>query len=412
MAEQDEPAAWRPRAAKQNDSGGGATPSAAQSETEANARKSSPGTEGQSGFADGKNSFDQAPDFSGTEFQNFGQALAASMEANDYHPVIVFGTNNAGKTSMLMSLFAIMRTESDRLQTGCKLGYPLLGLESTLGQRLHRDAKRLFEVGTQSFLKGEDIAATKTPYPFFVPVEFTPPNRPRVKFAFLESNGEWYRPKIEKGKRIDEHDELYQPLRPQIEQVIERYQGGITFIYIAPYTQGRVYGATDEYADLANLDSASQALVGVLKAYDAKRQGGGRALDKHLILVTKWDKRASGALRRAGEIEEDRADLQEFFARTYGEAHAEFVSVAVDNSQKALNAYCSGIITDSGPIRIDRDEETKAIVDDYAIRLWRVLYKNALQGAGQDPVEPFPLPPQPPAVVLAFRKFLDLLSGG
>lgn len=411
MAEDDEPQAWKPSNKRP------AGESSAESDNQEFARPGPSDVDPENRIYESAASVgSEQLNFEESDFENFGYDLATVMAANGYHPVILFGTNNSGKTSLLMSLFGVLRTESDRLQTGMKLGAPLLGLETELGRQLHANAKRLFEIGTQSFLRGEEIPATKTQLPFFIPVEFAPKGegKPAVRFAFLESNGEWYRPLQQKGQKLSELTDLYPQLRPQIEQVVERFQGGMSFIYVAPFTQGKVYAPSDDYGDVANLESASQALVGVLKAYETARQGGGRPFDKHLMLVTKWDKRAAGALDRAKEIEEDREDLEEFFATTYMQAHAEFTSIGVREDQKALNSYCSGIMGEKGLLPLGKDEDTKHVVTGYPIRLWTWLYKNALENADPElaPVEPFPSRRGPPAFVLWLRGVLDAISGG
>lgn len=411
-----EPEAWRPSktpAGETESDNADAGNSSTEEQVSSDEAENSPEARSQTGpAAPSPPAEDPDRDSESREFESFGYDLASVMEANDYHPVILFGTTNSGKTSLLMSLFSVLRTESDRLKTGLSLCAPLLGRETNLARALHEDARHTFEIKTLAFQQGEKIPSTKLKRPFFIPVEFKPPDgKESVKFAFLESNGEWYQTLQERGQRLNEMSELYKELQPQIQQVIERYQGGISFLYMAPYTQGSVYGEADNHGDVVNLEGASQALVGVLKEYEKTRQNGGRPYDKHLMLVTKWDKRGAGAIDRAKEIEEDREDLGNFFATKYMQAHAEFVSLNVNEGQRSLNAYCSGIMGDKGLLPLGRDEETKEVVEGYPIRLWGWLYKNALAAKDEPVVNPFPEGPRTPGIFRWFKNVLDAISG-
>ena len=106
------------------------------------------------------------------------------MSDNHYHPVVLFGTNFSGKTSLLLSLFATINSETE-LQTGLFLCDPILGSSNELGRTLHAEARHTFEVKTQAFKEGEKIPKTNVTLPFFVPVEFRPLDKPAIKFAFF-----------------------------------------------------------------------------------------------------------------------------------------------------------------------------------------------------------------------------------
>jgi hypothetical protein len=338
-----------------------------------------------------------------------GAHLAHALQEGGYHPVILFGTNFSGKTSLLLSLLATLISEP-RLATGLVLCDPILSSGSGIGRRLHDEARKLFEVMTQAFLEGENIPATRLPLPFFVPVELRPAGKPPVRLAFLESNGEWYRPLREKGKPLVASDRLYPQLRGEIEDLIATFQGGMSFMYLIPYTQGYVSAERDGMKDAEEIESASLAIAGVLRAYDRIRANH-RVNDRHLMLVTKWDARSVRDIDRAGGLQEDRADLDEFVGHRYGKALAAFQGLAVAPEQRSLNAYCAGLINERGRLQMRQGDDAREVVMSYPVRLWDWLYRNALTAADQPAVSLFPKPPQPPAFIRAWRRLLDFVSG-
>jgi hypothetical protein len=338
-----------------------------------------------------------------------GAHLARALQEGGYHPVVLFGTNFSGKTSLLLSALATLMSEP-RLGTGIVLCDPILGSESGVGRQLHTEARKLFEVMTQAFLEGEKIPATRLPLPFFVPVEIRPAGKPAMRFAFLESNGEWYRPLREKGKSLVGSERLYPQLRTEIEDFIASFQGGMSFIYLIPYTQSYVHSERDELKDADEVESASLAIAGVLRAYDRIRATH-RVSDRHLMLVTKWDAHSARASDRADGLQEDRIDLDEFAGRRYAKAIAAFQSLAVAPEQRSLNAYCAGLMNERGLLQLRQGDDVRDVVMTYPIRLWNWLYRNALI-AKELPIEPlFPEAPKPPWLVLAWRGLLDFMSG-
>lgn len=330
------------------------------------------------------------------DMQNVGLDLAAAMNSNDQeplHPVVLFGTANSGKTSLLLSLFSTLTTQAS-LETGLFLLPPLLGDSSPVGQKLHDEARHTFELKTQHFIDGQKIGKTNVDLPFFVPVEFRPKNRPPVRFAFMESNGEWYRPD-KKGET------LFKPLRRGIETFISRYEGGITFLYLVPYTQAYVDEQADNLEDSRQLSEASLAIAGVLKTYNSVRVAH-RDRDNHLMLVSKWDAHNRGDPEQSAADAVDRSELEAFCNRRHSQALATFRGLGLRDDQIKLDAYCAGVIGQSGLLHPRHD---------YAVRLWTWLYKNALRERDHSPVSPFPEKPQPPAIWRFITSALDKITG-
>lgn len=346
----------------------------------------------------------------GEELRSLGVDLARAMEDEGYHPVILFGTNNSGKTSILMSLFATI-TNEPMLNTGLSLCDPILGSHARIAKELHREAEHSFQVKTQAFLAGEKIDKTSTKFPFFIPVDFRPPDgRPSVKFAFLESNGEWYRPENSDGRSMSQVDKLYPALRGEIESFIANYQGGITFIYAAPVTQTEVYAASENTHDSKEVGYACLAIKGVMQSYDRIRANG-RAQDKHLMLVTKWDAKSARDADRPAGIEEDRHEVEKFVNQRYGQALSAFQGLNIDPRNRNINAYCAGMINERGVIRLKSDDFARGVIASYPIRLWTYLYRNALIARGDEPMGPFHEPPAPPIWKRVLDKLLDGISG-
>lgn len=350
------------------------------------------------------------PDFTSGDLSSLGRDLANAMQEGGYHPVVLFGTNNSGKTSILMSLFSTLSVEP-RLETGLSLCDPLLGARTEVARHLHKEAAHTFKIKTEAFLIGEKIPKTSTSLPFFIPVEFRPPDgKPPVKFAFLESNGEWYRPLISDGTSLSDTEKLYPDLRKEIEDFIASYQHGITFIYTAPVTQGEVYAQSDATFDTDEIRYASMAIRGVLDIYDSIRANG-RSEDKHLMLVTKWDAKSARDADRAAGIEEDREALLEFCSRKYNQALAAFQGLNLRPEQKHINAYCAGMINKTGLINVSADDSVSKIITSYPVRLWEFLYRNALEARGTEPLSPFKSPKAPNGFARAITRILDFISG-
>lgn len=315
-----------------------------------------------------------------------GIELAAGLDAAGYHPVVLFGNANSGKTSLLLSLLALIRTEP-KLATGLELGDPVVPTDSLYGQYLHDQAEGFFGRKTQDFIEGKASPKTAIELPFFIPIVFRPEGKPEIRFAFMESNGEWYRPDRQS-------DKLFPALRQQIEEFIATYQGPITFIHLLPYTQQAVYGsAANQLTDDHEMKEASLAIVGALLAYQKARVN--KQDDVHLVLVTKWDAHDRQDNDRADVLQHTGSEPREFADDRYSQAMAVFRGLGLRSDQQFLNSYCSGIIAGQAVTMPKRGDELRDAVLNYPTQLWRWLYRSTLEQLGEVPIDPFPTPPKP-----------------
>lgn len=330
------------------------------------------------------------------DLENLGVDLASAMAGEGlegFQPVVIFGTNNSGKTSLLLSLFSTLLTQN-RLETGLFLADPILGSSSPIGEKLHSEARHTFQMKTQHFMDGRKTQKTNIELPFFIPVEVRPKDRPAVRFAFLESNGEWYRPQRD-------GDSLFPKLKRAIETFVSCYQGGIIFLYLVPYTQAGVYDSADRRVDEREVADASLAISGVLQAYNDIRATD-RGRDRHLMLVSKWDAHDKTETERSTADEVSKAEVEEFCEKRYRQAFSTFKGLQLPAGRFDVKPYSAGIINDVG-LQQHRH--------DYSVRLWEWLYRGALENADLAPVSPFPAKPQKPAIVRLVTGLLDRISG-
>lgn len=330
----------------------------------------------------------------GNDVDASGIQLAFGVDAAGYHPVVLFGNANSGKTSLLLSLFALLRTEP-QLDTGLELGDPIIPVDSLYGEYLSDQAEGFFGRKTQDFIEGRASPKTAIELPFFIPVVFRPEGKPEIRFAFMESNGEWYRPDRSSEK-------LFPKLRRQIEDFLATYQGPITFIHLLPYTQQAVYvGTGDKLTDEFEMREASLAIAGALYAYQKARVN--KQDDRHLVLVTKWDAHDRQELNRADVLQHTGNEAADFANERYAQAMAVFRGLGLQGHQQKLNAYCSGIMAGQNVTMPKRDDELREAVLNYPMQLWRWLYRSTLEQLSEQPVDPFPAAPRPHW----FLRFLD-----
>jgi hypothetical protein len=339
-------------------------------------------------------------DFSAGSVEQAGLHLARDIEAGGYHPVVLFGSAASGKTSLLLSLFAALKVEPD-LRTGLAVGDPIMDMSSEYGRYVHENAVQFLAQKTQDFIEGRAAPKTALLYPFFIPVILRPEGKPEQKIAFMESNGEWYRPDRNTS-------ELFPRLKRQIEDFISNYQGGITFIHLLPYTQQGVRSPTvDKLLDSSEMLDASLAVVGALQSYDRIRVE--KQYDSHLLLVTKWDAHSPPGATKLDVLGGRAGESEVFVREKYPQALTALQGLGLQASQINLNNYCAGLMNESGILTLKQDNELRPAVMGFPINLWGWLYRRALESSGQIPTSLFPLPPKEFALITYVRRLLNRL---
>lgn len=324
-----------------------------------------------------------------------GFQIAAGLTSAGYHPVVLFGNANSGKTSLLLSLISLIRTEPD-LHCGLDLGEPVLNTDTPYGRYLRDQAEGFYGKKTQDFIEGKAAPKTAIEAPFFIPVVFRPEGKPEVRLAFMESNGEWYRPDRES-------DKLFPALRRQIEEFLSAFQEPVSFIHLLPYTQQATYtSGTDQYTDDSEINEASLAIVGALKAYLDVRAN--KMEDRHLMLVTKWDAHDKGEMDRVSVLQ-DSSDLERFLCNRYNQAFAFYRGMGLQSHQQQLATYCAGQMRGQSVIMPRRGEELHDALIEFPTRLWQWLYKTTLEQLGEQSLEPFPSQPRPHWFVRLLNRF-------
>jgi len=312
--------------------------------------------------------------------------LAEQMNERGYHPVILFGSSNSGKTSMLLSLFAAATTQVE-LQVGVHLNDSIISANSTYGEYLRNSSRNFFQSQLTNFIEGKAAQNTLIKFPFFVPIDFTSSNGETVKIAFMEGNGEWFQPKRGEDGSIFTSD-----LNPAIELFIQSFQSGISFIYVLPFTQ-RESGQSDGYSldeDISRRD-AGLAIKGVIEQYRDVR-GGKTSDDRHMMLVTKWDARYDPRNVEGDDLhdvlKQSVDDVKVYLENNahYRTAVVAFQSIA-DVKVKNVRNYCSGRIRGKAIDWPTRDHDHYESINSFPVELWKWLYSGA---CGIEQSNPFP----------------------
>jgi ABC-type dipeptide/oligopeptide/nickel transport system ATPase component len=326
------------------------------------------------------------------EFRAQGKKLAAKMVELDIHPVIIVGSKGTGKTAMLTSLLALLKSPAGEA-VNIQLDEPLIALSDPYGKEVYDSAKQYYHQGAIGVMAGQAMQATTERLPFFIPLVITPKNGSPVRFAFLESAGEWYEAKADS---VD----FYPGFKYEIEEVLRHYSGAISTIYVAPLTQKTIKTAEtiDDDENKKLIHGADLALCGVLTAYQKIRINMSK--DAHIFLLTKWDALLSihSAARAAVTLEDalskpDFKQAQQMAGQLYPSAFTMFQALPVPTDKQVLLPYSSGLIAGRDIIR---NSVHQPLLDKHRKKLWNILYGNAIETHAKDAAlfrEPVVAPP-------------------
>lgn len=323
--------------------------------------------------------------------QRMGRQLAAQMEEQGYHPVVLFGSAASGKSSLLASLLAYLQVDTSA-KVQIQLGDQLILDDDAYGSEAHKEASTFFYRSVEEFIGGKAHASTQAKYPFFIPVVLKPHgNLPEMKFAFLESRGEWYQPKMDTN-------EVFQRLKEEVSGVLLNFSKGISFLHVAPYTQVNTWdedAVSQQGKDLQLRKEADLALVGALNAYKIVRPL--KHEDAHLFLISKWDAYAPPGSPTGSFSAPSVEEVQGVALERYSRGYTAFCSLHLGDQdlwQKQIMQYSSGLI--SGRSILAPTGDVREQVYRYPRVLWNWLYENATRGGGHArKLFPNPPPPKP-----------------
>jgi hypothetical protein len=322
--------------------------------------------------------------------EKIGRLIAEKMQDHGFHPVVIFGSPYSGKSTMLQSLFGYLMTEVDQ-GVGIYLDESMIPEGTAYGRFARDSAHAFFYRGMQEFIDGKGEQKTRARAPFFIPVRIVPPNKPEVRIAFMESDGEWYKPEKDTAR-------YYKELREEINGILLNYQRGITFLHVAPYTQLKTWTSErgSEEQNKQEIRDADSALVGALNSYESVRPF--KTDDSHMMIMTKWDARKPDG--QHGTLEEALSNvsdttLSSALVSQYQQGFSVFNSLKVPKERKRLMRYCAGIMQEREVVP-PKTPELQAALNEYRKNLWNWIYSNATR-TNPDVSKSMPLfdPPKP-----------------
>lgn len=254
----------------------------------------------QGGAGGNGNDGGSAPPFSSEE-RSIGKHFAEQMGKEKYEPVIILGPPSAGKSSVLASVLQPRRSLDVIFRPDCPL-FP----SNPIGMEMARHGVRFMENDVPDFAV-RPVEATRFPLPIFLPILLVPRNckLPTAKFAFLESQGELYNPEVTLDEVTGRFICNSKPLPVIVAEVLRYYTGPVSLIHVAACEE-----ATNSTV------SADRALLYCLQNYQRARSPAHAAQDRHLFLLTKWDRKA----RQVGIdsiLHPDDIDIQETLEKEF-----------------------------------------------------------------------------------------------
>ena len=295
--------------------------------------------------------------------------LARSLIEKKYHPVMIFGTQASGKSSLLASLFHYLQNDP-RSEAICMLGEWILPIDSTYGKTIADQIEGFFNRAVMNFNTG--AAAPRTHHhtiPYFIPVVLRPSNgKPEIRLAFLESSGENY----ELNK---DGAGYFKGLKDEILDVYRNFPGALSVLLVAPYTLKDAYTDQEiEPADDSAFQPIDQALYGALQSYQRERRW--LDLDNYLFILTKWDV-YTGGLSNPDFAKPPVGLVDKVISERYPLAWNFYRTMPKKGRSNSMQ-YSSGLITGSSVISVP--DKLKPVIHQFPRALWNWLYMNASGG--------------------------------
>lgn len=284
--------------------------------------------------------------------------LIHKMISSNTHPVLIFGTGNSGKTAMLTSMLSYAKNSSDIDITRIPNFFP-----PNFPNALEREeaSRTLYEDFLPAYDNGVVAPRTGTIYPFFLEIPVGHRGETR-NMAFIETNGEWFNRK----------DGRFQPLKKEIEVLLERFPNAISVIFVAPYDMG---------GNLEHLRDSHDCLRTAMNVYSEKRRYS--KLDSVLYLLSQWD-----VMRDKGHSEEQFCGAQPDLLIPMLTAHPLAQSWGAFSPPDSISCarrkdflpYSAGHIV--GASVNPPEKRLKPVYMQYRRCLWNWLWGNATEEQG------------------------------
>lgn len=248
--------------------------------------------------------------------------LGKRLEDTNRHPVLVFGSADSGKSSLILSIINTL-ANAEELSVLFADNEPILDdSDGDLQKQRHAIARQFYEWGLHRWTAGQPPWPTQER--FFIPIDVQPRNStlPPVKFAILDGRGEDYglNKGTDDGMSLPVGD-LRKPLAEEIKELLQEFSHEITIVYIAPFSQ---HGAASE----STLD-ANTGLRQTIQEYSTTRVPELRANDSHLFLFTKWDEHAAPLVQGHAFADPSSLDVANQIRLRYESAWGQFCGLPV-----------------------------------------------------------------------------------
>lgn len=314
-----------------------------------------------------------------TRLQSQSHFLAKELTSRDMHPILIFGTRAAGKSTLLTSLFSYLNLNAQS-PGSCSLDEPLVPVNNVYGEEIDKEVKRFFNFSVLQFVDGSPAERTELKFPIFIPLKFSARNNGKnVKVAFLESPGEFY--------AVNSANSDYFPtMKNEIQEVYEFFPNSISVLIIAPYNLTSRF-EENEGVDLISqerrqLNETDRALYAALQLYQQYRTHAFRKFDRFLFVLTKWDEHIGSIASKeftnppAGVIE---SLINDRFPMSWPQ-----FQLLSQVGGKNVMPYSAGVMTSE--IRLPTPERHRAAMAIFPHKLWTWIYNNALgDAAGSEP---------------------------
>lgn len=310
-------------------------------------------------------------------------------ETGGFHPVIFFGTQLSGKSTILLSLLAYARNHPemgvetsfgaqsindiyfDGFDSTEQYGAPNLGRRAigTEAVESFKAARTFYDDAVPNFNAGFLPRSTQIRAPMYIPIGLK--NKyDSAKFLFLEANGEWF--------ARDITTQSYAPFQYEMESILRYYSGPLSIIFVVP-----VVTNNKDVQHNRMLDDIGRCM----ELYSQFDRGEARG-DNLLLIGSQWDLLPNNGLLRPQDADVRPADFLST-AERWGTVWARFTQMQrLRVGSRAAMPYSIGPVLPSAK----NTSEPGGTADLYRGRsvytqfpriLWNWLYANATQDVTQ-----------------------------